>query len=48
MRKIETMEFFWNRRKKCPDWIWMVSTQVTDIPFVLDFTANFKNGTLIF
>ena len=49
--RLKHWNFWCSRRFPPPDWIWMVATQVTDTPFVLDFLENpyilKKRGILI-
>ena len=42
MHKVEKLDFLLEQEKKIQDWIWIVDTQVTDIPFGLAFLENFK------
>ena len=44
---LKNWHFFGMVETNYPDWVWIVGTQVTDIPFVLAFLDNFKKEILV-
>ena len=42
--RLKNWQFFGTVETNSPYWIWIVATQVIDIPFGLAFLENFKKG----